>query len=290
MAGAEIEHAGGGGRTAERGTGEGALAHDERKGCQHDRLGNGSNRVEAAFGSECRNIAHPVERDGNCANNEIEAVGFGFHSFRVTGIHNSMGTEFFEFLGFVRGRSEGCDFATPFIEKLHGEVAEAADANNSDAICGSNPEFDNGAEDGDPAAEERTGAGSGKGFGKFCGPSPVGADEIGEATVAPDDSPLACRAKVVVTTHALGAGHAALGKPTKTDAITGSEIFNHRSNSFYAANDFVTWDERVGGKAPLVAEHAEIRVADAAVFHADVHMLRADRRKLVGEGFEWRCR
>jgi hypothetical protein len=93
----------------------------------------------------------------------------------------------------------------------------------------------------------------------------------------------------VVAAHALGAGHAALGKPTETDTVTGSEIFNHRSNSFDAANDFVAGHERVGRKAPLVAEHAEIRVADSTVFHADVYMLGPDRREFVGEGFEWRC-
>lgn len=202
--------------------------------------------MKATLGSERADVAHPVERNGHCADDEIEAVGFGFHGFGISGIHDPVGAEFFEFLGFVHGRSEGSDFATPLIKKLHGEVTEAANANDSDAICGSNPEFDNGAEDRDPAAEERTGAGSGKRFGKFCGPSPMGADEIGKAAVAPDDSPLACATEVVIAAHALGAGHAAFGKPTETDAVTGSEIFNHRSNSFDAANDFVPGHERVG--------------------------------------------
>jgi hypothetical protein len=114
----------------------------------------------------------------------------------------------------------------------------------------------------------------------------VGADEIGEATVAPDDGPLACGTEVVVTTHALRTGHAAFGKPTETDAVAGDKIFNHRTNGLDAANDFVSGNERIGGKAPLVAEHAEIRVADAAVFDADVDMLGSDGREFVGEGFE----
>ena len=114
----------------------------------------------------------------------------------------------------------------------------------------------------------------------------MGADEIGEATVAPDDSPLACGAEVVVTTHALRTGHAAFGKPTETDAVARDKIFNHRTNGLDATNDFVSGDERIGGKAPLVAEHAEIRVTDAAIFDAYVDMLGPDGREFVGEGFE----
>lgn len=286
MSGTEFEHARGGGGTAERGTREGALAHDEREGCQRDRLWNGANRVEAAFGSERGDVAHPIERDGDCADDEIEAVGFGFHSLRIAGIHNAVGTEFFKFLGFVGGRSEGGDFAAPFIEKLHCEVTETSDTNDSNAVCGPDSEFNDGAEDCDASAKERTGADGGKGFGKFCGPGPVGADEIGEAAVAPDDGPLACGTEVVVTAHALRTGHAAFGKPPETDAVARDKIFNHRTNGLDTANDFVPGDERVGGEAPLVAEHAEIRVADAAIFDADVDMLGADGREFVGEGFE----
>ena len=289
MAGAELEHTSGGGWTAEWRSGEGALAHDEREGRQHDWLGDGADRVEAAFGSESGDVAHPVERDGDCANDKIEAVGFGFHGFGITGIHDPVGAEFFEFLGFVHRRSEGGDFAAPFIEKLHGEVAQTADTDDADTICRSNPEFDNGAEDRDPAAEEWAGAGGGEGFWKFRSPSPVGADEVGKAAVASHDGPLACATKVVIATHALGTGHAAFGKPAKTNAVAESEIFNHRSNGLDATNDFVTGHEWVRGKTPLIAEHAEIRVADAAVFHADVHMLGADGREFVGEGLERRC-
>ena len=165
-------------------------------------------------------------------------------------------------------------------------MTETSDTNDSDAVCGPDSEFDDGAEDCDASAEERTGADGGKGFGKFCGPSPMGADQIGEAAVAPDDGPLACGTEVVVTAHALRTGHAAFGKPAETNAIAGDKIFNHRTNGLDAANDFVSGDERVGRKAPLVAEHAEIRVADAAVFDADVNMLGTDGREFVGEGFE----
>jgi len=158
MAGTEFEHADDGGRTAERGTREGALAHDEREGCQRDRLWNGANRVEAAFGSERGDVTHPIERDGDCADDEIEAVGFGFHSLRIAGIHNAVGTELFEFLGFIGGGSEGGDFAAPFIEKLHCEMTETSDANDSDAVCGPDSKFDDWVENGDASAEERTGA------------------------------------------------------------------------------------------------------------------------------------
>ena len=209
--------------------------------------------MEATFGSECADVAHPVEWDGNCADDKIEAVGFGFHGVRVTGIHDTVGAEFFEFLGFVDGRSEGGDFAAPFIEKLHGEVAEAAYSDDSDAICGPDAEFDDGAKDRDPTAKEWAGACGGKGCWKLCGPSPVRTDEIGKAAVAPDDGPLACATEVMVATHALRTNHAALGKPTKTDSVTGSEVFNHRSNGLYPTNDFVTGHERVGRKAPLIA-------------------------------------
>ena len=290
MAGTEFEHAGGGGRAAERRAREGALAHDEREGGERDGLGNGSDCVEAAFRSERGDVAHPIERDGDCADDEIEAVGFGFHGLRIAGIHNAVGTELFEFLGFIGGGSEGSDFAAPFIKKLHGEVTETSDANDSNSVCGPDSEFDDGAEDCDASAEERTGTDGGKGFGKFCSPSPMGADKIGEATVAPDDGPLACGTEVVVTAHALRTGHAAFGKPAKAHSVTGCEVFDHRTNGLDTPHDFVSGHERVGGKAPLVAEHAEIRVTDAAVFDTDVDMLGADGREFVGEGFKGRCR
>jgi len=165
-------------------------------------------------------------------------------------------------------------------------VTEASDANDPNAICGPDSEFDDGVEDGDASAEERTGTDGGKGFGKFCGPGPVGADEIGEAAVAPDDGPLPCGAEVVVAAHALWTGHAAFRKPAETNAVAGDKVFNHRTNGLDATNDFVSGHERIGGKAPLVAEHAEIRVTDAAVFDADVDMLGTDGREFVGEGFE----
>ncbi len=101
MSGAEVEHTRGGGGAAEGGSRKGPLAHDERKCAERDGFGNGPHCVEAAFRGECGDVAHPVERNGDGANYKIEAVGFGFHSFRVAGVHNTVGAEFFEFLGFV---------------------------------------------------------------------------------------------------------------------------------------------------------------------------------------------
>ncbi len=106
--------------------------------------------------------------------------------------------------------------------------------------------------------------------------------------MAADNGPLARGAEIMVAAHALGAGHAAFGKPAEADTVAGGEIFNHCSHRLDASRDFVTGDERVCGKTPLVAEHAEVRVADATVFDADVHMLGPDGREFVGERFERR--
>ncbi len=83
MSGAEVEHTRGGGGAAEGGSRKGPLAHDERKCAERDGFGNGADCVEAAFGGECGDVTHPVERNGDCADDEVEAVGFGFHGFCV---------------------------------------------------------------------------------------------------------------------------------------------------------------------------------------------------------------
>ena len=56
--------------------------------------------------------------------------------------------------GIIRG--QGVNFTTPFVEKLKGQVAQAADAENSGSIWRRQAELHHCIEDGEPRAKQRT--------------------------------------------------------------------------------------------------------------------------------------
>lgn len=53
-----------------------------------------------------------------------------------------------------------------------------------------------------------------------------------------------------------------------------------------APDDFVAGNEGVGGHAPVVVEHGEIAVADAAALHGDLNLFAAEGAGGVFEGLE----
>ena len=96
--------------------------------------------------------------------------------------------------------------------------------------------------------------------------------------------------EIVLAANALRASHAALRKPTEADTVTDLEILDRGTNRFHVAYDLMTRNHRVGREAPLVAEHAQIRMANTAILHTNIDMLGRDGRKLVCERSEWRTR
>jgi hypothetical protein len=53
-------------------------------------------------------------------------------------------------------------------------------------------------------------------------------------------------------------------------------------------HDFVTGNQRVRAKAPIVVDHGNIAVADATVFHLNANLVSPHRVRLIGKGFELR--
>jgi hypothetical protein len=201
-----------------------------------------------------------------------------------------MGTEPHEFVRFIGRRGKGSDFTAPLIEKLNCEMSKTTCTNDPHAIGRSDMEFYNGTEYRNASTKERTSTSGGERVGQFDGPGPVGSDAVCKSTMTTNDGPLAGTAKIVIAAHTLRASHAALRKPTEADTVTDLEILDRGTNRFHVAYDLMTRNQRVGREAPLVAEHAQIRMANAAILHTNIDMLGRDGRKLVCERSEWRTR
>src|SRR5271165_3659651 len=154
--------------------------------------------MEAAFGSECREVEVPIEIGACCVEDEVETTLNGFEFRGGTGVNNFVGAHLPGFVGFGGRGGEGGHFAAPLIEKRQGHVTQATDADDSDAVSGFHVELDDGVEDGASSAEE------GACFGQVDTrwdrgrPSPVTANLGGEAAGAAQNSPFDVRAKVVI--------------------------------------------------------------------------------------------
>jgi len=194
VTGTKLQHECRGGWTSEWGTGERTLPHNERERIQCDRFGNSSDCVQAPLGSKCRNIRHPLKRDGDSADDEIKSTRFRFQSFAIAGVNNAMGAELGEFVYFIGRGGKGCDLASPLIEKLNCKVAKSASTDDSDSIGRSNMKFKDGTENCNATAKERACAGGGESIGKANRPSPVGSHEIRESAMATYDSTLTATA------------------------------------------------------------------------------------------------
>src|ERR1700722_3763381 len=98
-----------------------------------------------------------------------------------------MRAEFFDLSLFrVRG-SEGKDFAAPFVQELHGQMTEAADADDTDAIGRFDAELEQGIENRRPGAEQRAGLGGIDSFRNRKRPNGLAAHALGEAAVTMND-------------------------------------------------------------------------------------------------------
>jgi hypothetical protein len=201
-----------------------------------------------------------------------------------------MGTEPHEFIRFIGRGGKRCDFAAPLIEKLDCKVSKTAGADDPNSIGRSDIKFHDGTEYRDTTAKKRTRTGGWKRIGKFDGPGPVGTDEIRESAVPTYDSPFAGTAEIMVAAHTLRASHATFRKPTEADSITDLEILDQRSNNFDSPYNLMTGNQRVGREAPLVAEHTQIRMANTAILHTNIDMIRSDEREFVSVRREWGTR
>jgi len=93
--------------------------------------------------------------------------------------------------------------------------------------------------------------------------------------VAADDRLLALGAEIVVPGKAGMARHAASREPAEPHAVADSEAFHLIAGFFDDPDDLMPGNERVAGISPVVVEHRQVRVADPAGFHLQLHLFRA---------------
>jgi len=72
--------------------------------------------------------------------------------------------------------------------------------------------------------------------------------------------------------------------PAETHALAHFEVRDRTPGRGDGADDLVTGHQWIAANTPLVLEHAEIAVADAAVLHVDLDLMRCQRPGVVLEG------
>ncbi len=166
---------------------------------------------------------------------------------------------------------------------MHRQVAQAANADDTHPVGGLDPGLDDGVEDRDTAAEERPGLAGIQRLGDRGGPGPLATHHVGETAVAAHQGPLNRAAEVVVAVHTVVAVHAAAGIPPQSHQVTDLDPMDELTGGGHPAHHLVSGDQRVLAHAPFVVQHAQVGVADAAVLHLDVHLVRAQLPQLKAE-------
>ena len=75
-------------------------------------------------------------------------------------------------------------------------------------------------------------------------------------------------------------------EPAESDSLSDLETFGVVAESCNRADDFMTGNEWVGGHAPVVVEHGEVRVAKAAVLDGDLDLGVAEWAGFVFKGLQ----
>ena len=86
--------------------------------------------------------------------------------------------------------------------------------------------------------------------------------------------------------QAVGAAHAAAGKPTQPDAVSDFDFLDVIPRRHDAAGNFMAGDERVMHVAPIVVDDGEVGVADAAIVDRDFYLFVAEFPRRVFKRFE----
>ena len=100
---------------------------------------------------------------------------------------------------------------------------------------------------------------------------------LANAALVPDDRGRGFRAQMMIARHALPAVHAAAGRPADPDALPDLQRPCRRSDLDHPADGFVSQHGRELREAPLVVEHRDVGVAQAAVLDLNLHLLGPER-------------
>ena len=105
-----------------------------------------------------------------------------------------------------------------------------------------------------------------------------------------NDSAARAGTEVVVAFHTGLTFVAVTGMPAQTNTVTDLQFFHMRAHRADAPRHFMARHKGITGHAPFVIQHAQIAVADAAVFHIDFHIMVTQRARIVFKRLEFTTR
>ena len=74
--------------------------------------------------------------------------------------------------------------------------------------------------------------------------------------------------------------------PAESDGLAFSEAFDTGTELSDFSDDFMARDQRILRKAPIVVDHTEVAVTDAAVEDVDLHFLWGEFSDFIAVGLE----
>src|SRR5262249_1386827 len=155
-------------------------------------------------------------------------------------------------------------------------MSQSTDANNPHSGSGEHVMNQKGRKYSDSAAEERSDFCEVQRIRQRTNPGPLSSNTIRKAAVASDNGPLSRGAKALITREAFVAGEATVSEPAESHALADLESLRPFSQCGNCAGYLMSRHERVIGHAPVVIEHREIRVAEAAMRDLNLDFFRTD--------------
>jgi hypothetical protein len=175
--------------------------------------------------------------------------------------------------------------------ELQGQVSESADANDAYMMMWPHAVAPHRRVHRNACAQERCCARRTERLRNREGKTTVSANEIGESTMPPDTREHLAPAEILVAVQTPLTAQAAARLPPDAYSFTNVELLNGLSSGGHRADDFVSWHEGVMRDTPVVIDEVNVAVADTAVAHFDIDVVRAQFVKLIVEWLQrspWR--
>eukprot|EP00760_Papus_ankaliazontas_P009686 PhM_4_TR14116/c2_g1_i3/m.42881 len=271
-----------------------ALEHDGLDG-EAQGLAGGSDKVQRAVRPQQRRELRHVEgaaRDGD--EDVVQGAGGRGHGLGAGRVDQALGAELLREVRLASAARDGVHLRTHLGRELHGEVAEAADADDTDALALAVDALEvvvEGREHRQTSAHERAHVGLGVALGDLEEHARVRAEVAGEAAVVGVLAGLvlgvgevrerAVRAQVVVVLVAQCARVARLGLRAETDDVADLEMLHVGAHGEHVADDLMAGHEGVAAHGPVVVDHVDVGVANAVVRDDDVGVVLRERLRLV---------
>ena len=233
---------------------------------------------------------------GDGREQEVEAHRGLLHRFLVAHHDDFVGTEVVEDLVLLLRRGgQRDDVGAQRLGGLDGEVAEAADARDADAVAHLDAPMLHRLVGGDARAQDRRGFLGLQSVGDLhheflahddavrIAAVAVGAVGVGGAVVGGGEA-LGAGAILLLARGAIGAFLAAIHHAADADLVALGEFLDALADLGDGADDLVAGDAGINAVLPVVVHLVKVRVAHAAVRNLDRDLARAQRFALELDG------